>query len=71
MAREAANVASDPEDQAEANHSGLQEQAQHIARLRAERHANADFTGALHHAVSHHAVNSDRGDDERDQRERS
>ena len=58
------------DDQAEPDEfSALrQNEAEHITLLRAERHANAEFARALHNVVSHHAVNPDRGDDERDER---
>ena len=40
--------------------------SQHVALLRAERHADAEFARALDDVVSHHAVNTDGGNDERD-----
>ena len=69
MARDAAKVASRPTNKPRPMSLPACERTRlkHIARLRTERHANADLAGALHHAVSHHAVNSDRGNDERDE----
>ena len=40
------------------------------ARVRAERHANADLARALRDRVREHAVQSDRGEQRRQQRER-
>ena len=37
---------------------------EHIDSLRAERHADADFLGALRDRVSHHAVNADGGEEQ-------
>ncbi len=70
MARDVAKVASRPTSKPRPMSLPACERTRlkHIARLRAERHANTDFAGALHHAVSHHAVNSDCGDDERNNR---
>ena len=42
-----------------------------VARLRAERHAEADIVGALRNQVCHNAVDAHGGQDQREQRERS
>ena len=43
-----------------------QDQPQHVAALRAERDADADFARALRHAVRHHAVEPDRREQDGD-----
>src|SRR5438067_4754537 len=48
------------------SHSLINNQPQHIARLRAERHSDADFTGPLLHRVSDSAINSDASEQKRD-----
>src|ERR1700674_2774670 len=44
-------------------------QPQNILFVRAQRHADADFMGALPRGEGRDAVNSDRGEDEREQPE--
>ena len=44
----------------------MQNETQHIARLRAEGHANANFAGALFDCVSDRAVNPNAREQERD-----
>ena len=46
-----------------------QNQVPHVLGLRAQRHANADLVGALADVVGDHAVDSHRGQQERDRRE--
>ena len=46
-------------------HALPNDQSQHIGFLRTERHANSDFMGALRDRVSHHAVDAERGEQER------
>src|SRR4029453_12711734 len=50
-------------------HSLPNDQSEHITSLRAERHADADFLGALRDGVSHHAVDAERGEQERGEAE--
>ena len=50
-------------------HAARADQADHIARARAERHADADFVGALRHRVRDHAVDAERGEDQRERGE--
>src|ERR1041385_1097419 len=46
-------------------HSLIDDEPQDVARLRAQRHANADFRRALGHAVGDRPVNSDAGEEKR------
>src|SRR5437764_3725427 len=54
----------------QANHDGshplINNQSQHVARLGAERHSDADFTCSLLHRVSNRAIDADAGEQERD-----
>src|SRR6266705_5385829 len=50
-------------------HALLEHERQHLARLSAQRHAQADFTGSLRHGIRQHAVNSNRREDERERAE--
>ena len=70
IAREAASVAARSNQQTESDELPAlgEDEAEDIALLRAERHADAEFAGALHHIVSHDAVDTDRRDDEGDER---
>jgi hypothetical protein len=43
-----------------------QDGSEHHTLGRAERHPNADFTGALYHVSRHDAVQSDRGQQQAD-----
>src|SRR5437773_11047107 len=58
----------DSDDQADnhRSHSLIHNQTQHVAGLSAERHAHADFAGALLDAVRDRAVNSNGREEERD-----
>ena len=47
-------------------HALADDELEHVARLRAERHADADFAGALFNRISDCAVNSDARQQERD-----
>src|SRR5437879_3951658 len=47
-------------------HALFEHQPQHLARLRAQRHAQTDFTGALRHGIGQHAVDSNRSQDKRE-----
>ena len=49
-------------------HSLCDDEPQDVHRLRAERHAHADFAGALLDRVSDRAVNSNHRQDQRDRR---
>ena len=44
---------------------------QDVAGRRAQRHAHADFVGALRHRVGEHSVQSERREQQREQRERA
>ena len=57
----------DPDRQTNDNrfHSLIDNQAKHVARLRAERHPHADFAGALFHRISDCAVNPDAREQQR------
>ena len=44
----------------------MQNEAQHIACLRAQGHTNANFTGALRHGISNSPVNPDARQQKRD-----
>src|SRR4029434_3607259 len=46
-------------------HSLPNDQSEHTTALRAERHADANFLGALRDGVSHYAVDAERGEQER------
>ena len=47
--------------------SGMRnDEAENIGALRAERHAHPDFVRPLHDEERHHAVDADRGEDERE-----
>src|SRR6266705_545395 len=52
-------------------HALLEHERQHLARLSAQRHAQADFTGSLRHGIRQHAVNSNRREDERERAEQA
>src|ERR1700722_13269866 len=52
-------------------HTVADDHAQNIARLGAKGHANADFMRALRHGVTHHAVNSDGGEQSSNHGEKS
>src|SRR5213078_1740541 len=58
----------DSDDQADnhRSHSLIHNQTQHVAGLSAERHAHADFAGALLDAVRDRAVDSNGREEERD-----
>ena len=46
-------------------------QCEHVATLRAERHADPDLAAALRHEVGDHAINAEGGEQDRGQRERA
>ena len=50
-------------------HALADDQAENVAGLRAERHAHADFAGALLDRVSDRAVDADGREEQRDGRE--
>ena len=50
-------------------HAMAGDQAQDITGLRAERHPHADLLGALPDGISHHAIQADRGEEERERGE--
>src|SRR6267143_3523417 len=47
-------------------HALFEHQPHHLTRLRAQRHAQSDFTRSLRHRIRQHAINSNRREDQRE-----
>ena len=69
--RVAANEPSESDDDADGDdsHPFDDDHPNDLTRLGAERDANADFVRALRHGVAQHAVDADRAEQQRDDRE--